>query len=78
VALVVKLHSPGIVKYFGGNNMVTGRAALEAQLKNWFQHSRVEFVENKVESTVFIGNTAGINPAPFEIQYPMKDRIVRG
>ncbi|HEY2726490.1 MAG TPA: nuclear transport factor 2 family protein [Parafilimonas sp.] len=57
-ALVTKLHSPNIIKYFGGNNVVIGRDALEKGLKNWFQNTTVEFIENKVESTVFNGNTA--------------------
>lgn len=57
-ALVAKLHSPHIIKYFGGNNVVIGRAALEKELQNWFQNSKVEFIENNVESTVFNGETA--------------------
>jgi ketosteroid isomerase-like protein len=57
-ALVAKLHSPDIVKYFGGNNVVVGRAALEKGLKNWFQEAKVEFIENTVESTVFNGRIA--------------------
>jgi len=57
-ALVTKMHSPDIVKYFGGNNVVVGRTALEKGLQSWFQTAKVEFIENKVESTIFNGNTA--------------------
>jgi len=57
-ALAASLHHPNIVKYFGGTNVVTGRAALQSGLANWFKTTKVEFVENTVESTVFTGNTA--------------------
>lgn len=70
--LVGKLHSPDIIKYFGGNNVVIGRTALEKGLKNWFQNSKVEFVENKVESTVFNGETA-IQTVIFAIKTTPKD-----
>lgn len=57
-ALVAQLHHPGIIKYFGGNNVVIGRAALQKGLTGWFQSSTIEFIENTVESTVFNGPTA--------------------
>ncbi len=57
-AWVARLHHPGIVKYFGGNNVVTGRDELQKSLEGWFQSSKVEFIENTVESTVFNGGTA--------------------
>ena len=57
-ALVTKLHHPNIVKYFGKDNVVTGRAQLQKGLTEWFNGSTVEFIENKVESTVFTGETA--------------------
>jgi ketosteroid isomerase-like protein len=56
--LATSLHSPDIIKYFGGNNVVAGRQALKKTLLDWFQNSTVEFIENKVESTVFAGETA--------------------
>ena len=41
-ALVTSLHSPDIVKYFGGNNVVTGRAALRVGILSgkWFRKRR--------------------------------------
>ncbi|MEX6690694.1 nuclear transport factor 2 family protein [Danxiaibacter flavus] len=57
-ALVASLHHPQVIKYFGGTNVVTGRAALEKGLEEWFKNTKVEFVENTVESTVFNGETA--------------------
>ena len=71
-ALVAKLHSPDIVKYFGGNNVVVGRAALEKGLKDWFQQAKVEFIENTVESTVFNGRIA-IQTGIFAIKTIPKD-----
>lgn len=57
-ALVASLHHPQVIKYFGGTNVVIGRAALEKGLIEWFKNTKVEFVENTVESTVFNGETA--------------------
>jgi ketosteroid isomerase-like protein len=57
-ALAASLHHPNIVKYFGKNNVVTGRVELERGLAEWFKNTKVEFVENKIESTVFTGQTA--------------------
>lgn len=57
-ALVAQLHSPDVIKYFGGNNVTTGRKAVEEGLKGWFQSSKVEFIENTVENTEFVGDVA--------------------
>jgi ketosteroid isomerase-like protein len=56
--LVGQLHSPNVIKYFGSNNVVVGRDAVEKQARDWFQSSKVEFIENTVENTVFVGNIA--------------------
>jgi len=56
--LVGQLHSPNVIKYFGGNNVVVGRDAVEKHARDWFQSSKVEFIENTVENTVFVGNIA--------------------
>jgi ketosteroid isomerase-like protein len=59
VELVVRLHSPDIIKYFGGNNVVIGRAGLRRSLTDWFKNAKkIEFIENTVESTIFTGGTA--------------------
>lgn len=57
VKTLVTLHHPDIVKYFGGNNVVTGRAELAKGLTAMFRTSKIELVQNKVESTIFNGNT---------------------
>jgi len=55
---VGRLHSPNVIKYFGGNNVVVGRDAVEKQAREWFKTSNVAFVENTVETTCFVGNVA--------------------
>ncbi|AEV98398.1 hypothetical protein Niako_2043 [Niastella koreensis GR20-10] len=57
-ALVAQLHSKDVIKYFGGNNVIVGRDAVEKGAKDWFQNSKVEFVENAVENTEFVGKIA--------------------
>ena len=58
VEMVGKLHHPDIVKYFGGANVVRGHDELMKGLSEWFSTTKVEFVENTVESTAFAGDTA--------------------
>ena len=50
-ALVAQLHSPDVIKYFGGNNVIVGRDAVEKGAREWFQNSTVEFIESTVENT---------------------------
>ena len=57
-ALVGQLHSPDVIKYFGGNNVLIGRDAVEKGARDWFQNSKVEFIENTVENTAFTGKVA--------------------
>jgi len=71
-ALVGRLHSPNVIKYFGGNNVIVGRAVVESAAREWFQNSKVEFVENTVENTEFIGKIA-IQTVIFSIKTTPKD-----
>ncbi len=71
-ALVAQLHSPNVIKYFGGNNVIIGRDAVEKGAREWFQNSKVEFINNIVESTVFVGETA-IQTAIFSIKTTPKN-----
>ena len=57
-ALVAQLHSKDVIKYFGGNNVIVGRDAVEEGARDWFKNSKVEFVENAVENTEFVGKIA--------------------
>ncbi len=58
VKLVGQLHSPNVIKYFGGNNVTVGREAVENGVKDWIRNNKVEFIENTVENTEFFGNVA--------------------
>jgi len=71
-ALVGRLHSPGVVKYFGGNNVIVGRDAVEKGARAWFKNSQVEFIENTVENTEFVGKIA-IQTSIFSIKTTPKD-----
>ena len=57
-ALVAQLHSPNVIKYFGGNNVIIGRDAIEKGAREWFQNAKVEFIENTIENTEFVGQIA--------------------
>ena len=71
-ALVAQLHSPDVIKYFGGNNVIVGRDAVEKGAREWFQSSKVEFIENTVENTEFAGNIA-IQTSIFSIKTTPKE-----
>ena len=52
--------------------MVVGRDAVEKGAREWFQNSKVEFIENTVENTEFVGNIA-IQTSIFSIKTTPKD-----
>ena len=70
--LVGQLHSPDVIKYFGGNNVIVGRDAVEKGAREWFKNSQVEFIENTVENTEFVGKIA-IQTSIFSIKTTPKD-----
>lgn len=47
-----------MIKYFGGNNVLIGKEAIEKGAKDWFQNLKVEFIENTVENAEFVGEIA--------------------
>jgi ketosteroid isomerase-like protein len=71
-ALVAQLHSPNVIKYFGGNNVIIGRDAIEKGAREWFQKTKVEFIENTIENTEFAGKIA-IQTSIFVIKTTPKD-----
>jgi len=71
-ALVAQLHSPNVIKYFGGNNVIIGRDAIEKGAREWFQNTKVEFIENTIENTEFAGKIA-IQTSIFSIKTTPKD-----
>jgi ketosteroid isomerase-like protein len=70
--LVAQLHSPNVIKYFGGNNVIHGRDAIEKGAREWFQNTKVEFIENTIENTEFVGKIA-IQTSIFSIKTIPKD-----
>jgi len=58
IPAILALHHPNVIKYFGGNNIVKGRTALGMGLAGTFKVSKLVFIENQIESTVFNGKTA--------------------
>jgi len=55
---VMAYHHPNVVKSFAYNNYVVGADTVRAGLVATFKGTHLEFLENKVESTLFNGNTA--------------------
>ena len=72
VDAVVALHDPSVVKYFGGANVVLGRENLKKGLTEMFSNSKMEFIDNRVESTLFHGDTA-VETSIFVIRVTFKD-----
>jgi ketosteroid isomerase-like protein len=58
VATVIKYHHPDVNKALSFHKILVGRDAVAADLQDTFQHSRLEFVENRVESLLIERNTA--------------------
>ncbi|HLA57348.1 MAG TPA: nuclear transport factor 2 family protein [Puia sp.] len=81
VDAVLALHHPDVVKYFGGKNIVSGREGLRKQLTDMFNYAKTEFVENKIESTVF-NEEAVVETSIFAIRSTPKNgdssRVFRG
>jgi ketosteroid isomerase-like protein len=72
VDAIVALHDPAIVKYFGGANVVLGRENLKKGLSETFKNSKMEFIGNQVESTLFHGDTA-VETSIFTMRVTFKD-----
>lgn len=71
VPAILALHHPDVIKYFGESHVVDGREALASGLTQTFQNVRMEFIENRVESTVFNGPTV-IETSIFSIKVTPK------
>lgn len=55
---VVAYHHPDVIKALGPDRYLVGREAVRADLAKTFASFRIEFVEDRVESTFFEGRTA--------------------
>jgi ketosteroid isomerase-like protein len=58
VAAAMMYHHPDVKKALAYHKVLIGRDAVAADLTNTFKHSRLDFVENDVESLLIEGNTA--------------------
>lgn len=70
--MVGRLHSPDVIKYFGGQHVIIGREAVEKGAREWFATGKVEFIGNVVENTIFVGDVA-IQTVIFTIRTTPKD-----
>ncbi len=55
---VMSCHHPDVIKSFGYNSYIVGADSVRAGLVATFKSTHLEFLENKVESSLFNGNTA--------------------
>jgi ketosteroid isomerase-like protein len=55
---VMAYHHPDVIKALAPDRYLVGREAVRADLKGTFSNFKLEFVDNRVESTLFHGGTA--------------------
>lgn len=55
---VMAYHHPDVIKALAPDKYLVGREAVRADLAKTFRSFRLEFVDNRVESTFFEGHTA--------------------
>lgn len=55
---VMAYHHPDVIKALAPNKYLVGREAVRADLTQTFRTTKLEFVEDRVESTFFEGRTA--------------------
>ena len=67
VDAIMAYHHPDVVKALSPNDYVDGRDALKAHLQDSFRSTRIEFKENHVENTIFLGDSA-VEISTFAIQ----------
>lgn len=72
IATITSLHHPNVIKAFGGNNYIDGREAMLKGLTETFKTTKMEFVGNKIENTLFNGDTA-IETSIFTIKVTQKN-----
>lgn len=72
IPAIASLHHPKVIKAFGGNNYIDGRDAMLKGLTETFKTTKLEFIENKVENTLFNGDTA-IETSIFTIKVTPKN-----
>ncbi|MEO6686622.1 MAG: hypothetical protein ABIN24_11680 [Dyadobacter sp.] len=58
ISAIASLHHPKVIKAFGGTNYIDGRDAMFKGLEETFKTTKLEFVGNQIENTLFNGDTA--------------------
>jgi ketosteroid isomerase-like protein len=58
VDAIMKYHHPNVEKWLSPTMHTVGREALRAQLVETFKSVQLTFANNRVESTLFVGDTA--------------------
>jgi ketosteroid isomerase-like protein len=58
VDAIMKYHHPDVEKWLGGALHTVGRDALRTHLVETFKSVGITFADNRVESTLFVGDTA--------------------
>ena len=72
VDAIMKYHHPDVEKWLSAKTHTVGRASLRAEIEEAFKSVRLVFEENRVESTLFLGDTA-VEVSDFTIRVTPKD-----
>ncbi len=72
IPTIMSYHHPDVVKALGYKIFLTGRAAVESNLKETFQNVKLNFTDNVLESLLIQGSTA-TEIALFTIEGKPKD-----
>jgi ketosteroid isomerase-like protein len=72
IPTILTYHHPKVRKALGYKNIINGRDEMEKDLKNTFSYAKLVWLENKLESLIFQGNTA-IEMTFFTIEGKPKD-----
>ena len=72
VDAIMKYHHPDVEKWLSAKTHTVGREALRAEIEETFKSVRLVFEDNRVESTLFVGDTA-VEVSAFTIRVTPKD-----
>jgi ketosteroid isomerase-like protein len=72
VDAIMKYHHPDVEKWLSVKTHTVGRDALRAEIEQTFKTVRLAFEENRVESTLFTGDTA-VEVSAFTIRVTPRD-----
>jgi len=72
VDTIMKYHHPSVEKWLSPSSHTVGRDALRAELVETFKAAQLMFAENRVESTLFLGDTA-VEVSTFSLRVTPKE-----